>query len=350
MGDRTQIQSPREVQMTRYFSSWSRTGLFRAVLGISALGISVAAADAADYEIRLGHVTSDKEPIQQAIEQFAKNVGERSDGRVEITIFPNAQLGSNSEVYEQLRSGAPVITISDPGYLSDFVADFGVLGGPYLMADPRDFSKIVDSDLYADMKDRLREESGIELLALNWLFGSRHMIADKAISTPEDIAGMTFRTPPNIMWVETFNSMGARPTQLAWSEVYTGLSSGVVDGAEAPLPSIHGAKLHEAKKVISLTGHFKGFTGLVINSDYFAALPEDIQQIIAEEALSAGVFMTDLMLNSEEEWIKKLEGEGVTFNRDVDVTAFQAKTADVYTKFPDWSEGLYDEVRSILDN
>ena len=315
-----------------------------------ALAFVPLAANAADYTFRLAHVTSDKEPLHAAMEEFVKNVEARTNGRVEIDIFPNAQLGSNPEVFEQVRSGAPVITISDPGYLSDFVADFGVLGGPYLMDDPRDFQKIVDSDLYADLKNRLRAESGIELLSLNWLFGSRHMLTDKPISSPADTAGMTFRTPPNIMWVETFTAMGARPSQVAWGEVYSALSAGVVDGAEAPLPSIYGAKLHETKKVISLTGHFKGFTGLMMNADIFAGMPRDIQDIINEEALAAGGFMTDLMLNSEEEWISRLEGEGVTFNRDVDIPAFQKATAVVYTKFPDWSDGLYDRVRAILDN
>ncbi|UWQ19894.1 C4-dicarboxylate TRAP transporter substrate-binding protein [Jannaschia sp. M317] len=316
----------------------------------SAVLLGGLSAQAADYEFRLAHVTSDKEPLQQAMERFADQVEARTDGAVSIDIFPNATLGTNPEVFEQVRAGAPIITISDPGYLSDFVPDFGVLGGPYLMEDPRDFTKIVESDLYAGLSDKLRAEAGIELLALNWLFGSRHMLSDVAISNPDDIAGMTFRTPPNIMWVETFNAMGARPTQLAWSEVYSGLSAGVVDGAEAPLPSIFGAKLHETKSTISLTGHFKGFTGLMMNADVFAGLPADIQTVMAEEAVAAGVFMTDLMLNSEEEWIAKLEAEGITFNRDVDVAAFQAVTADVYTKFPDWSDGLYDQVRSILDN
>lgn len=322
----------------------------RSIAAAAALAILPLAATAQDYTFRLAHVTSDKEPLQNAMEEFVKNVQERTDGRVAIQIFANAQLGSNPEVFEQVRAGAPIITISDPGYLSDFVADFGVLGGPYLMEDPRDFQKIVDSDLYAGMKDRLRSESGLELLSLNWLFGSRHMLSDKPISSPDDTAGMTFRTPPNIMWVETFNAMGARPTQVAWGEVYSALSSGVVDGAEAPLPSIYGAKLHETKKVISLTGHFKGFTGLMMNADQFANLPEDIRTIMLEEADKTGAFMTDLMLNSQEEWIAKLEAEGVTFNRDVDVAAFQAATADVYTKFPDWSDGLYAQVRAVLDN
>ncbi|MDD9741066.1 C4-dicarboxylate TRAP transporter substrate-binding protein [Marinovum sp. SP66] len=320
------------------------------LIGIAGLALAPLAAGAAEYTFRLAHVTSDKEPIQQAMEEFAKNVETRTDGAVAIQIFANAQLGSNPEVFEQIRAGAPIISISDPGYLSDFVPDFGVLGGPYLMDDPRDFTKIVESDLYTEMKDRLRSESGIELLSLNWLFGARHMLADKAISSPADTEGMTFRTPPNIMWVETFNAMGARPTQVAWGEVYSALSAGVVDGAEAPLPSIHGAKLHETKETISLTGHFKGFTGLMMNADLFASLPEDIQTVLDEEANKAGVFMTDVMLNSEEEWISKLEAEGVTFNRDVDIAAFQDATAEVYTKFPDWSEGLYDRVRAILDN
>lgn len=322
----------------------------RLLAATAALALAPLAVAAQDYTFRLAHVTSDKEPLQAAMEEFVKNVEARTQGRVAIQIFANAQLGSNPEVFEQVRAGAPIITISDPGYLSDFVADFGVLGGPYLMEDPRDFQKIVDSDLYAGLKDQLRSESDLELLSLNWLFGSRHMLSEKAISSPADTAGMTFRTPPNIMWVETFNAMGARPTQVAWGEVYSALSAGVVDGAEAPLPSIYGAKLHETKKVISLTGHFKGFTGLMMNSAVFASMPQDVQEIMNDEAIKTGAFMTDLMLGSQEEWIAKLEAEGVTFNRDVDVAAFQKATADVYTKFPDWSEGLYAKVRTILDN
>ncbi|WP_417522680.1 C4-dicarboxylate TRAP transporter substrate-binding protein [Marinovum sp.] len=320
------------------------------LIAAASLALAPLAATAQDYTFRLAHVTSDQEPIQQAMEEFVKNVEERTEGAVAIQIFANAQLGSNPEVFEQVRAGAPIITISEPAYLSDFVPDFGVLGGPYLMEDPRDLQKIADSALFTELQDRARNEAGLEVLSLNWLFGSRHMLADKPISSPDDIAGMTFRTPPNVMWVETFNAMGARPTQVAWGEVYSALSAGVVDGAEAPLPSIYGAKLHEAKKTISLTGHFKGFTGLMMNADLFAGLPAEIQTVLSEEANKAGVFMTNLMVDSQEEWISKLEAEGVTFNREVDVAAFQEATAEVFTKFPDWSEGLYDRVREILDN
>lgn len=321
-----------------------------AVAAIWAGAVSIAPAAAADYEFRLAHVTSDKEPIQQAMLRFVKNVEERTDGRVKITIFPNAQLGSNPEVFEQLRAGAPIITVADPGYLGDFVPDFGALGGPYLMKDPRDFSKIIASDLYTQMTEKLRQNSDIELLALNWFFGARNIIANKAIHSPDDMQGVTMRVLPNKMWIETFSAMGARPTQLPWAEVYSGLSSGVVEAAEAPLPSIYAAKLYESAKVISMTGHFKAFTGLIMNAKTFASLPEDIQKILKEEAVSAGKYMTDLMLNSNEEWVAKLKTEGVTFNNDVDLDAFAKVTAKVYDQFPDWTPGLYGKLRQILDN
>ena len=302
-----------------------------------------------EFEIALAHVTSDKEPINQAMHHFVRNVAERSEGRVEITIFANGVLGNNPELFEQLRAGAPMITIADPSFLSDWVADFGVLGGPYLMDDPLKFTKILESDLFESMRGRLRDEFGMEILAMNWLFGLRHMLCDREISSPDDLAGMTYRTPPNIMWVETFDAMGARPTQLAFAEVYAGLSTGVVDGAESPLPTLYSAKLYEVKKVLSLTGHFVNYTGLAISTEFLATLPQDIQAILVEEAQNAGVFMTELILNSEEEWVRKFEAQGVTVNRDIDIEAFQQATADVYLRFPAWSDGLHKQVQEILE-
>jgi tripartite ATP-independent transporter DctP family solute receptor len=314
---------------------------------LASLSCIAAANDA--VEISLAHVTSDKEPIQDTMESFAAAVLARSGGQIRITVFANGALGNNPEVYEQVRAGAPMITISDPGYLSDFVADFGVLGGPYLIDHPEDFDRLLQSDLFAELSQRLRDESQIELLALNWLFGSRHMISDRPISRPPDLEGMTFRTPPNIMWVETFRALGARPAQLAFPEVYSGLSTGVVDGAESPLPTLYAARLYEVRKVLSLTGHFQGFTGLVMGTRFFERLPEEWRIILKEEALAAGHRMTERMLRSEAEWVARFEAQGVRIHRDIDIDAFRQASAVVYERFPRWTPGLHARVRQILD-
>lgn len=322
-------------------SAWLVAGLVQAGLVLPAL--------AADIELRLAHVTSESSPIQAAALEYARRVSERTNGAVEISVFAGAQLGSNAEVYEQVNLGAPIIQIADPGYLSDYAPDFGVLAGPYLMSDPNDFSKLLESDLYAGMKDKVRESGNFEVLTMNWLYGARHIISNRPVKDMNSTDGLAIRVPPNTMWIETFKAMGADGIQIAWSEVYTGLSSGVVDAAEAPLSAIVGAKLYENAKHISLTGHFNAFIGPIMNAELFASYPENVQAALIEESVAAGEFMTKMVMESDGEYRDQLEAEGVAFHEDVDIAGFQAATTSVYEQFPGWTPGLYDQVRAILD-
>ena len=128
-----------------------------------------------------------------------------------------------------IRQGANVMNITDPGYLSDFVPDVGVLNGPYLIKTPQEYEKLLASDWYKGIDKKL-EAAGFKLIMANGFFGQRHLIADKPVRKPEDMAGMTVRVPPNTMWIETFKSMGARPTTVQWAEVYNALQQNVVAG------------------------------------------------------------------------------------------------------------------------
>ena len=182
----------------------------------------------------------------------------------------------------------------------------------------------------------------------NGFFGQRHLISDKPVRKPEDIAGMTVRVPPNPMWIETFKAMGARPTTVQWSEIYSALQQNVVAAAEAPLGSLWGSKLHETRKTISMTGHFTAFTMWPINMKYFRSLPADIQQILVEEGAKGGAEMTRLTLAMNDDYVKKLKDGGVTFVEDVDTAAFQKTTTPVYKAFPKWSPNLHDTVMAVL--
>ena len=305
---------------------------------------------AADYTFKFGTVSADTEPLLDAMRYMAKNIEDKSNNRIKIDVYGGAVLGTNKEVYEQVKNGAMVMTIADPGYLSDYYPDLGVLNGPYLLADIADFDKILKSDWYKTSLDKLTEASDLKVTAMNWLFGARHIITDKPIRSPADMKDVPIRVPPNVMWVETFKSMGAKGTQVAWAEVYGALSTGLVDAAEAPIASIIGAKLYEQKKIISMTGHFKSFVAPMMNAKIFDSMPNDLQQIIIEESISAGKYMTKLTIEGEEERIKQLQAEGITFVRasEIDIPAFQKATAPTYNAFPEWSDGLYETVQSIL--
>ena len=310
--------------------------------------IAAAPALAQEGKIRFAHSLSTTEPAHLAAEYFAKNVAERSKGRIQIQVFPSEQLGSGKDVNEMIRQGANVMNITDPGYLSDFVPDIGVLNGPYLVATPQEYEKLLASDWYHGIEQKL-EQAGFKLIMANGFFGQRHLIADKPVRRPEDMAGMTVRVPPNTMWIETFKAIGARPTTVQWSEVYNALQQNVVQAAEAPLGSLWGSKLQETRKVISLTGHFTSFVMWPINASYFKRLPKDLQQILLEEGSKAGEYMTRLTLEQKQNYIDRFKQAGVTVVEDVDRAAFQKATASVYNAFPKWTPGLHETVMAILN-
>lgn len=318
----------------------------RVAVALASLVVASGAA-AQDIKIRFAHSLSTTEPAHLAAEFFAKNVAARTNGKVQIQVFPAEQLGSGKDVNEMIRQGANVMNITDPGYLSDFVPDIGVLNGPYLIKTPQEYDKLLASAWFKDIEKKL-EAAGFKLVMANGYFGQRHVIASKPVRKPEDMAGMTVRVPPNTMWIETFKAMGGRPTTVQWSEVYNALSQNVVEAAEAPLGSLWGSKLQETRKVISLTGHFTAFVTWPINASYFNKLPKDIQTVLLEEGAKAGAEMTRLTLASQDDYMARFKGAGVTFISDVDVPAFQKATASVYTAFPKWTPGLRETVLSNL--
>lgn len=318
---------------------------FTSLLAASTLGVPALAQET--IRLRLAHSLSTSEPAHIAAEFFAKNVAQRTNNRVQIQVFPSEQLGSGKDVNEMIRQGANVMNITDPGYLSDFVPDIGVLNGPYLINDPKDYTKLLASDWYKGTEKKL-ETAGFRLVMANGFFGQRHLISTKAVRKPEDMSGMTVRVPPNTMWIETFKAMGARPTTVQWSEVYNALQQNVVVGAEAPLGSLWGSKLHEVRKFISMTGHFTAFVMWPINATYFNKLPADVQKILLEEGKRAGDEMTRLTLELQNDYISKFKAAGVQFVNDVDVAAFQKATGSVYKAFPKWTPGVHDTVMAAL--
>lgn len=309
---------------------------------------AISATHAQTITIRVAHSLSTTEPTHLAAEYLAKNLAERSQGKVKMQIFPGQQLGVEKDVNAMMRQGANLMTITDAGYLSDFVPDMGVLAGPYLFRSPEDHAKLAASDWFKSIEKKLAD-ANMQLIVKNAFFGQRHLIADKPVRSPADIAGMTVRVPPNTVFVETFKAMGARPTTVQWSEVYSALQQNVVEAAEAPLGSLWGSKLHETRKTISMTGHFTAFNYWVINTKYLKSLPEDVQKMLIEEGEKAGAYMSKLTTEKNQAYIDLFKAAGVTFVTDVDVPAFQKATASVYQAFPKWTPGLHDTVTAILN-
>ena len=319
-----------------------------AIVGVAACLYGIVPAAAQDtISFRFAHSLSTAEPYHQAAEFFAKNMLERTKGRVQIKVYPGEQLGSLKDTMDMIRQGSNVIVITDSGYLADFVPDFGILNGPYLLKDPAEFRKLLASDWYKEIT-RKAHDAGFQVLAFNWFFGARQIIGSRGVRNLEEMKGLSIRVPPVPMFIETFKALGARGVTLNFSEVYTGLQQKVVDAAEAPLPTLYGVKLYETSKFISMTSHFTAYLGLSMNAGVFDKLPADIRTALLEEAAKAGDHMAKLTEARQLAVIKDFEAKGVKIVNDVDIAQLQKATEVVYTQFPKWTPGLHDRVRKIL--
>jgi len=317
------------------------------LLGGAAFLVAAGTAQAQQVTLRFAHNLSPTEPFNLAAEQFAENVRKASNGDIRVTVYPSEQLGPNKEILQLVQQGANVITLTDAGYMGDFVPDFGILQAPYLVGNPQDFPKLLASPLYRELVGKARER-GLMPLAFNWYIGSRHVISSREIRTVEDFKGLSIRVPPIPMYQKTFEALGARPVTLQWAEVYTGLSQNVVDGAEAPLPTIFGTKLYEVRKVVSMTGHFAAFLGIIINANYLDKLSEGHRTILLREAQASGEWLFKTTLEKEASVAADLQKQGVKIVTIGNAQEFQTATAPVYASFTSWTPGLLDRAKAAL--
>jgi tripartite ATP-independent transporter DctP family solute receptor len=336
----------RRVAMTTQKAGWSILGWIVPVL--LAVAWAAGPAKAADkIIIKAGHVLAPTEPTHLALLKWADRMKERTGGQVEMQVFASSQLGSNRDMMEQAVLGAAVISHADPGYIQDYYANFGVLNGPFLFREWDQAKRLVNGPLVKEMgrgdAEGKRDAAARPQLVLRAAAHHR----PPADAHPEEMKGKKVRVPPNIMWKETIQAMGGAPTPLEWAEVYTGLAQKVVDAAEAPLSTLLGSRLYEVAKVITLTGHFKAITGMVIGEKFFQSLPPNVQKILEEEAVRAGDEMSAMTIAKQDEFMLALKEKGITFYQG-DAAAFEKATQVVYTKFPAWTPGIYEKVKAAL--
>ena len=315
------------------------------LLGV-ALCFGMGNAISAQYSIKVAYENNPGEPIDKAVNEWAKIFAQKTGGKGELKLYPSSQLGSKKDVMEQMKLGSAIITIADGGFFADYVPDFGILMGPYLGNDYKDIFKLAKTPWFEEMNGKLAAK-GFRILTSNWLYGTRHRVTKKPVKTPEDLKGLKIRVPNNRIQIDAMKTMGATPTPMPLGEVYPALTTGVIDGAENPIPVLYGQKHHEPAKYLILSGHLDNVSQWVTSETYFKKLPADIQKALTESADEAGNFMTSTIQTAEKETIEKMKKEGVTVI-EVDRKLFRDAAKPTYTHFPEWTPGLYDKVQSYL--
>jgi tripartite ATP-independent transporter DctP family solute receptor len=295
-----------------------------------ALAVAGAVSPAlAQTVLNVNTALSTDDPMYAGLERFKANVEKRSAGKLAIRIFPGSQLGKDEDVLEQARAGANVAVLVDGGRLAPFVKEFGIMGAPYLVDNFDQVLRLNGTPLFKGWVDKLRNAANLQVLAFDWFQGHRHVLTNTPVKVPADLKGVRMRTIGAPVWLETVRAMGATPTALPWSEVYSALQTKVIDGAEAQDPAIYGARLYEVVKILTKTEHIYLITGIVTSRAWFDKLPADQQTILREEADAAGRWASETTIESLADYEKKLREKGMTVV-EIDKAPFRAATAGVY--------------------
>ena len=267
-----------------------------------------------------------------AIDTFAREVEKRTNGRYKIQNFYSGALGAERESIEALQLGTLDLTMTSTGPVPNFVPDIAILDIPFLFRDYAHARAVLDGPIGQAMLKKF-EPKGIEALAWGEN-GFRNMTNSKhPVNGPEDLKGLKMRTMENPVHIQAYRAFGIIPTPMAFTEVFTALQQGTVDGQENPLSVITSAKLDQVQKYLSLTGHVYSPAVILMNKAKWEALSAADRQAFGEAAREAVKANRARIDDDERKAVADLRVRGMTVAENVDKAKFQAQLAPVYTEF-----------------
>jgi tripartite ATP-independent transporter DctP family solute receptor len=325
----------------------SRRAILAGAAALPLVAVRTRPARAADFTYKFACNTPVSHPLTKRAQEAADRIQAATNGRLEIHVFPNSQLGSDTDTLSQLRSGAVELFTLSGLILSTVVPPASINGIGFAFKDYNQVWAAMDGKLGAYVRGEIAKR-GILAMDKIWDNGFRQTTTStRPVKAPEDFKGLKLRVPVSPLWTSMFQDLGASPTSINFNEVYSALQTHIVDGQENPLTLIEAAKLYEVQKYCSMTNHMWDGYWLLANRRAWAALPSDVQEIAARElnqsALDERADLATLNTSTRE----TLSGQGVAFN-DVDPPAFR----DALQKsgfYADWKKRYGDEAWGILE-
>lgn len=321
-----------------------KAGAAGVVLSAAGLGRAMAAGP---VEIKIGHGHSKKHSFNLAMEKFSTYVEAAAPGKYKVSIYPDAMLGSESAMQQQLTLGSLEIAIT--GVLAIYEPKLNLLELPYLFENRAQIRAVQESEAVTKLTASLPPK-GLRLIG--FLENGWRDITNNAhpIETPADVHGLKIRTPQDEALVQTFKALGAQPTPMPFSELYSALKQGVVDGQENPLQNISDAKFYEVQKYLALTHHVYNSAYVAMSEQFLTGQTEADRKIILDAMTKACHWQMDLLAKQDPVLLKALKDHGMQATSP-DQAAFKKATEPVYDvfyqKYGQAARDFVAEVRAI---
>jgi tripartite ATP-independent transporter DctP family solute receptor len=291
-----------------------------------------AGAAAKPVTLRIAHTHTEAGLYYKGSVKFKELVEAASKGRLVVAHYPNGQLGADKDIQESVKLGTIELGLSSSPIVSlnDY---FKLLDAPYLFVGRDHVSKALDGELGQKLAKPL-EDQGIKHLGY-WENGYRHITNNKRpINKPEDLAGIKLRIPESPVRMNTFKAYGANPVAMPFTELFSALQQGIVDGQENPLATIYQASLHEVQKYLSFTGHVYSAVHLIMNKKLYDSLPSDLQKILVDAGKETARFTRKLGEDADNSLADVMKQKGIQVN-SADTKSFVALAKPVWKSITD---------------
>ncbi|MFJ5370884.1 TRAP transporter substrate-binding protein [Bosea sp. CER48] len=304
-------------------------------------------ARAAEIELKYGNNLPLSHPLNIRAQEAADRIAKETNGRVEVKIFPNNQLGGDTDMLSQVRNGG--ITFFTPSALviATLVPVAAINAVGFAFSDYDQVWKAMDGPVGAHVREAI---SKVNLFAFEkmWDNGFRQMTTSgRPIEAAKDMSGLKIRVPVSPLSISMFKALDAAPASLQFSEVYSSLQTKIVDAQENPLPIIQVAKLYEVQKSCAVSNHIWDGFWFVANGRAWRGLPADVQKIVASAINDAGVAQRGDIKKLNETVQADLQAKGLAFNK-TDPDSFRAKLRDAGF-YKEWQERFGKEAWGLLE-
>ncbi len=270
---------------------------------------------------KFGHLANDQHMWHLTALKFAELVNEKTNGVIEVKVYPNEQLGKEMELINMIQSGTADLTISGES-MANWAPKAALLAVPYAFDSQEKMLDVINSEIGAEIEADIVEKVNVIPLYY-YLRAPRNLTSNREIIKPEDLQGLKMRVPNVPLFLDAWKAAGAQPQVMAFSEVFTALQQGVIESQENPYDLIYSAGFYEVQEYVNETEHVNQWVYVVLGKNQFDSLSEDLQKAVLEAAEEAQTYGLDLFDKEIAEYKNKVIEEGMIINDKVDKAAFR---------------------------
>ena len=305
-----------------------------------------AAAGNASYKITIAHQQDETDSMHLGAVEFQKYVQEKSNGQIEVEIFPNGQLGPEVDMIQGILSDSGTVDITFTGEsMQTYQPDLGMIGMPYLIQSDEQMEKVLTGEVGQEFEG-LMEACGMKCLGY-FTRGPRYITSTKKITSVADCNNLVIRTPQSAMTVAAFQALGAKPTPMALSEVFTSLQQGTIEAQENPLAMIETQSFYEVCPYLILTAHLRAWVYIAMGLAQYNRLSDSQKAVVDQAGAECQAYEHELFLDNEEKYYNQLQEQGMEFI-EVDTQEFaDAMVSGVLPILTDSQKKIYDAIEAL---